>query len=240
MMETRILLQPAYLLHRAPFQNTSFLVDFFTYDYGRIRAVAKGARREKSKYRSLLQPFQPLLISMRGRGEVKTVNGIETSLSAIVLKRERLFSGLYVNELLTRLLNNYQEHTVLYKNYQETLINLQSNQEIEVVLRRFELNLLAGLGYGINLEEDAHSQLPIEPESNYRFTPDMGFELSDTDSRTNANPSVFSGRVLIALRKFELHDKAVAKSAKLLLRQALTFHLGDKPINSRALFSSFI
>ena len=159
MMETRILLQPAYLLHRAPFQNTSFLVDFFTYDYGRIRAVAKGARREKSKYRSLLQPFQPLLISMSGRGEVKTVNGIETSLSAIVLKRERLFSGLYVNELLTRLLNNYQEHTVLYKNYQETLINLQSNQEIEVVLRRFELNLLAGLGYGINLEEDAHSQL---------------------------------------------------------------------------------
>ena len=82
--------------------------------------MAKGARREKSKYRSLLQPFQPLLISMSGRGEVKTVNGIETTLSAIVLKRERLFSGLYVNELLTRLLNNYQEHTVLYKNYQET------------------------------------------------------------------------------------------------------------------------
>ena len=145
-METRVLLQPAYLLLRAPFLNTSLLVDFFTYDYGRIKAVAKGARRERSRYRSLLQPFHPLLISLSGRGEVKTVNGVETGLSAIVLERERLFSGLYVNELLIRLLYNYQEHTTLYKYYQETLINLQGNEEIEAVLRRFELNLLAELG----------------------------------------------------------------------------------------------
>ena len=60
-METRVLLQPAYVLHSQPFQNTSLLVDFFTIDYGRVRAVAKGARREKSKYRSLLQLFHPLL-----------------------------------------------------------------------------------------------------------------------------------------------------------------------------------
>ncbi|KRP36555.1 MAG: hypothetical protein ABS26_07410 [OM182 bacterium BACL3 MAG-120531-bin86] len=43
-MDARIALQPAYVLHRIPFQNTSFIVDFFTVDYGRVRAVAKGAR----------------------------------------------------------------------------------------------------------------------------------------------------------------------------------------------------
>ena len=41
-MDARIALQPAYVLHRIPFQNTSFIVDFFTVDYGRVRAVAKG------------------------------------------------------------------------------------------------------------------------------------------------------------------------------------------------------
>ena len=41
-MDARIALQPAYVLHRTPFQNTSFIVDFFTVDYGRVRAVAKG------------------------------------------------------------------------------------------------------------------------------------------------------------------------------------------------------
>ena len=64
-METRVLLQPAYVLHSQPFQNTSLLVDFFTIDYGRGRAVAKGARRERSKYRSLLQSFHPLLVSFK-------------------------------------------------------------------------------------------------------------------------------------------------------------------------------
>mgnify|MGYP001024454432 FL=1 len=236
-METRVLLQPAYLLHRAPFQNTSLLVDFFTYNYGRVKAVAKGARRERSKYRSLLQPFHPLLISFSGRGEVKTINGVETGLSAIVLERERLFSGLYVNELLIRLLYNYQEHTALYKNYQETLINLQGSKEIEAVLRRFELNLLAELGYAVNLEEDFRSHLTIDPKSNYRFTPDMGFELSETNPKLEESPHYFSGQHLIALREFDLRDEAVAKSAKRLLRQALAVHLGEKPINSRVLFT---
>ena len=52
-MESRVSLQPAYVLHTRPFQNTSLLVDFFTYDYGRVTAVAKGARREKSKFDQL-------------------------------------------------------------------------------------------------------------------------------------------------------------------------------------------
>ncbi|MDP6536706.1 MAG: DNA repair protein RecO [Gammaproteobacteria bacterium] len=235
-MESRVLLQPAYVLHRAPFQNTSLLVDFFTLDYGRVRAVAKGARREKSKYRALLQPFHPLLVSVSGRGEVKTVAGVETGLAAILLQGERLFSGLYVNELLTRLLHNQEEHTALYKHYQETLIALQGSENIECVLRRFELNLLAELGYALNLEEDFRSHEAIEPDSHYRFIPDMGFELLPSDD-ANDNPRSFQGRHLVRLREMDLQDRDTAKSAKRLLRIALTAHLGEKPINSRGLFA---
>ncbi|MDP6653813.1 MAG: DNA repair protein RecO [Gammaproteobacteria bacterium] len=236
-MESRVLLQPAYVLHRAPFQNTSLLVDFFMLDYGRVRAVAKGARREKSKYRPLLQPFHPLLVSVSGRGEVKTVASVETGLAAILLQGERLFSGLYVNELLTRLLHNHEEHTVLYKHYQETLIALQGSENIETVLRRFELNLLAELGYAINLEEDFCSHEAIEPDSHYRFTPDMGFELLHSDD-ANDSPHSFQGRHLVRLREMDLQDRDTAKSAKRLLRMALTAHLGEKSINSRGLFAS--
>ncbi len=236
-MESRVLLQPAYVLHRTPFQNTSLLVDFFTLDYGRVRAVAKGARREKSKYRPLLQPFQPLLVSVSGRGEVKTVTGVETGLAAILLQGGRLFSGFYVNELLTRLLHNHEEHTVLYKHYQETLVALQGGESIETVLRRFELNLLTELGYAINLEEDFRSHEAIDPDSQYRFTPDMGFELLHPDD-ANDSPRSFQGRHLVRLREMDLQDRDTAKSAKRLLRMALTTHLGEKPINSRDLFAS--
>ncbi len=235
-METRVLLQPAYVLHSQPFQNTSLLVDFFTMDYGRVRAVAKGARREKSKYRSLVQAFHPLLVSFSGRGEVKTVGAVEAGHGAIVLQGERLFSGMYVNEILCRLLHNHEEHKSLYLNYQDTLIGLQGNSNMEVILRKFELNLLAELGYAINLDEDYLSHQPITEECRYRFTPDVGFEITDQEEEPDKNPRIFRGLHLIALRQLDIEEKESAKAAKRLLRIALGAHLGEKPLNSRALF----
>ena len=207
-------------------------------DYGRVRAVAKGARSAKSKYRSLLQVFHPLLISFSGRGELKTVTGIESGLAAINLQADRLFSGLYVNELLTRLLLNHVEHKDLYKSYQNTLVALLGDAHIEWVLRRFELSLLAELGYAINLESDCHTHEPIAAACSYRFTPDVGFELV-TDATAGPNSArLFAGEHIVALRKLELDDKNIAKTAKRLLRMALSTHLGDKPLNSRSLFAN--
>ena len=235
-MDTRVLLQPAYVLHSQPFKNTSLLVDFFTIDYGRVRVVAKGARREKSKYRSLIQAFHPLLISFGGRGELKNLVAAEASHMAIVLKGKRLFSGMYVNEILSRLLHNYEEHKGLYKTYQDTLIALQGNSSIEILLRRFELNLLTELGYAINLNEDYISHQPIMKECQYRFTPDVGFELTDQDEISSNDPRIFRGIDLIALRELTLDDPTAAMAAKRLLRLALGAHLGERPLSSRALF----
>jgi len=239
-MESRVLLQPAYVLHSRPFQNTSLLVDFFCMDYGRVRAIARGARSAKSKTRSLLQLFHPLLVSFSGRGEVKTVSGIESGLAAINLQGQRLFSGMYVNELLTRMLMLHVEHKSLYMDYQTALAALQGDADMEVVLRRFELSLLSELGYAINLQTDCRSQTPISSSQTYRFTPDVGFELTQEaldDHGSAANPRLFHGEHLIALREFDFSKRESAQAAKRLLRLALNAHLGDRPLHSRSLFA---
>lgn len=240
-MENRVQLQPAYVLHSRPFQNTSVLLDFFCMDYGRVRAIAKGARSARSKSRSLLQLFHPLLVSLTGRGEVKTVTGVESGHAAISLHGQRLFSGLYVNELLTRMLMLHVEHKALYLHYQEALTQLQGEADVELVLRRFELNLLAELGYAINLQVDCRTHAEITPEQVYRFTPDIGFEVTDetlTADEGGANPRLFLGTHLIALREFDLASREHAQAAKRLLRIALTAHLGDRPLHSRSLFAT--
>lgn len=240
-MEQRVQLQPAYVLHSRPFQNTSLLLDFFCMDYGRIRAIARGVRSNKSKMRPLLQLFHPLLVSFSGRGEVKTVTGIESSLAAISLQGQRLFSGLYVNELLTRMLMLHVEHKDLYMMYQDTLAELQGETDLEVVLRRFELNLLADLGYAVNLQVDCRTHSDIVGNQVYRFTPDIGFEITDEEmpaDNSPANPRLFRGEQLIALREFDLQQRENAQAAKRLLRLALNAHLGDKPLYSRSLFTA--
>lgn len=235
-MDNRVQLQPAYVLHKQAFQNTSLLVDFFCLDYGRVRGVAKGARREKSKYRSTLQPFQPLLLSFSGRGEVKTVVGVESSVAALNLKGQRLFSGMYLNELLARLLHNHVEHKPLYVAYQDTLLALKSDDNLELLLRKFELGLLAELGYGINLETDCETESPIVADCFYRFVPDVGFSPSVKELSSADKAMLYRGGDLLRLSKFDFSDKAVAQTAKRLLRSALAAHLGDKPLHSRSLF----
>ena len=237
-MQMRIHLQPAYVLFSQPFQNTSVMVDFFTLEFGRVRAIAKGARREKSRYRSLLQPFHPLLINFSGRGDVKTIGNIESGYASFSLVGDRLFSGLYLNEILCRLLQNFQEHQSLYRTYQDTLVALQGLEGIEVILRKFELNLLTELGYAIDFRQDYLTRKPIQKNKHYRFIPDAGFELVtalETDGRIE---NFFEGSDLIALKELSFNEKSVARAAKRLLRLALRVHLGDKPLQSRSLFTN--
>ena len=248
-MDARIALQPAYVLHRTPFQNTSFIVDFFTVDYGRVRAVAKGARGAKSRSRSILQPFQPLLISLSGRSDLKTLTGVEPMHEALRLEATRLFSGLYVNELLARLLQDHEEHRALFGFYQDTLVSLQGISRIDSVLRHFELSLLSELGYGLNLESECDLQNEISATEYYRFDAQLGFSLVSRASSSEQNragshnhahhgEALYPDSAIIALREADFDAPENAKFAKHILRRALAEHLGTKPLNSRSLFVS--
>ena len=234
-MNTKISLQQAFILHRYPFQNTSLILDFFTLNFGRQRAIVKGGRASKFKSRSLLQPFQPVLVSLSGRGELKTLVGIESYAASINLQGEFLFSGLYINELLMRLLEGDIEHDLLFRIYQETLLRLQAGANIEPTLREFELELLSNLGYGINLENDYSTGQSIDASEWYQFYAQSGFAINrsnDESERTH----MFLGAHLIALRNREIEERNVLRTAKRVLRAALAEQLGGKPINSRNLF----
>lgn len=230
-METRIALQPAYVLHRIPFQNSSLIVDFFTRDYGRVRAVAKGARSAKSRTRSLLQPFQPLLIDFSGRTDLKSLGACEAMHESLRLRAQRLYSGLYINELLVRLIQTGDEHAALYGFYQDTLIALQGNADLGSTLRHFEFSLLSELGYGINFDTEVDSQASIESSAHYNFIPDQGFIQCETQSSQS-----FTGAEIQAIRDECFSETAYAAAAKRLSRLALEKQLGPRPLMSRSLF----
>lgn len=237
-MENRVYLQPAYILHKQPYQNSSLLVDFFCLDYGRVRAVARGARRPKSRHRALLQEFQPLLVSFTGKGEVKTVASVEAGAAPCNLSGERLFSGLYLNELITRLLMSHVEHAELYLHYEATLAGLRGEQDLNRVLRSFELGLLDELGYGLNLDQDCVTREAILPGEYYLFVPEHGFErLSGPSGTETGVGNVFLGSHIIDLHKLDFGGSDSAIAGKKIIRLALQVHLNGRPLHSRNLFA---
>ena len=220
-------MNPAFILHRRPFQNTSLLLEFFIAGTGRLPLIAKGAAR--SKLRAELQQFQPLSIDWRGRGEVRTLVNAEPTDRPLALSGRKLYCGFYINELLTRLLPREERHDALFESYWRTLVMLAHVDDIDWQLRLFEIRLLHELGYGLALTRTVDGR-EIEAEGRYLFTPDLGFTLAG-----HGNPAV-SGATLQALHQGSWHERWQRVEARDLMRRVLDHHLGHRPLKSRELF----
>ncbi|MBA6143553.1 MULTISPECIES: DNA repair protein RecO [Pseudomonas] len=218
--------QPAYVLHSRAYKETSALVDFFT-PQGRMRAVL---RRARGKGGSLVRPFVPLELELRGRGELKNVGRMDSAGIAAWLHGDALFSGLYLNELLMRLLPAEAPSVALFEHYTLTLQALAEGRPLEPLLRSFEWRLLDELGYAFSLSQDVNDH-PIAADGLYRLRVDAGLERVEL-----AQPGLFRGTELLALAQADWSADGALLAAKRLMRQALAVHLGGKPLVSRELF----
>jgi DNA repair protein RecO (recombination protein O) len=177
-----------------------------------------------------------LLVSFGGRGELKQLNAVEAAPGACNLAAERLFSGLYLNELLVRLLQRQDPQPALFASYGETLATLAAAVDVDASLRRFEFTLLEALGYHFDLALDGHNGAPVVASGWYRYQPETGLVACQPGSA--APVGLFAGSDLLAIAAGQ-YGGAQANACKRLLRQALASHLGERPLHSRELFRQF-
>lgn len=215
--------QAVYVLHSRPYRESSLLVDCFSKNFGRVSLIAKGVRQAKSRRAGLLQPFIPLLISWVGRTELYTLCQLEAVCAQRLFSGEQLLCGLYINELLMRLLQREDPHPELFEAYEQLLNNLAQSLHPERALRLFEKTLLSALGYAFSFDL-------IEKESFYLFDASQGFVKTPVETH-----EAFSGESLLALKEENLVEHHL-KEIKKLMRQALFYLLNDKPLRTRELF----
>ena len=240
-------LEPAYLLHSRRYRNTSALLELFTVNHGRVGAVVKGIYSKGTSaqhLRSQLQLARPLLVSLSGRSDLKSLThfealpgaGVEGSASATAVpSAHSLYCVMYLNELLVRLLPAHFACPALFAAYQSTLSVLTEPVAIEPALRQFELQLLETLGHAIDFENEAGSDRRVDDDARYRFVPDHGF--CRLPAASNAADE-FQGVIVRAIGAHDFADVQVIRAAKRLLRLAINHQLGGRPLRSRELFQS--
>jgi DNA repair protein RecO (recombination protein O) len=230
MTTNKVILHPAFVLHSRPYRDTSLLVELFTMNHGRLTVVARSARGMKSRFKGILMPFLPLLVSFSGKTDLKALQQAEVNGRSYELKHDILLSGFYLNELLMRLLHSHEAYPNVYQAYQNTLSDLARSRLPEVELRLFEMCLLSNLGYGLHLDKTIGND-PVLPDVQYVF--EFGSGLSQAKSK---HPSNFLGKSLLALHVGNLTTQDEFRDAKRLLRSVLANLLGNKPLKSRELF----
>lgn len=234
-MTQRVTEQPAWLLHRRPWQETGALVDFLTRDFGRVGLIARGVRTSRSRRRGELVPFQALSISWSGRGDLPTLTAIEPVGVPTYLTGQRLSCGFYVNELTLRLMAREDVSAGCFAAYQTVIESLAGDHPPALSLRLFECRLLAEQGYGLELDRCGSGEA-VNPESNYVYDSEQGLRvLAPGDHRADDWRPVVSGQTLLGLLDGQLQDAGQLRQARLLLEAALRPHLGDRPLRSREL-----
>ncbi len=210
--------------------------------------VARGVKRGKVPKFALLQPFIPLLISWQGKGALYSMTQVELDKEPNFLRDRKLISGLYINELLVRLLASGDPHIDLFDFYQQAIQNLVVTDTEQVVLRLFEKRLLMTIGYELPLIKDVVMGSIVSSDYYYFFDLEQGPQKIEGNpsnlsnfgdvnvlSRMDKQTNIFKGSSLLALHNEELHTKEELQDAKKLLRMALALRLGSQPLHTRKL-----
>lgn len=225
----------AWVVHRRPYRDTSLLLELLTHDHGRIGAVARGARAQRSRWRGVLEPFQPILVSWQGRGELLTLTGAEAGGRPLRFPGTRLAAAFYLSELVLRLLRRDDPAPDVFHAYGAALQALAVSGEAEdAPLRLFEKRLLQALGYGLLLHATADTGLAVDHRRSYRYT----LEYGPVDSGTQTSGLLISGEALLALHREQFEDSALRAEMQRLTGAALRLYIGDRPLYSRSLYQS--
>ena len=132
----RVSLAPAYILHQYAYRDTSRILEVFTVEHGRLSLFARGAAGAKSPLKGVLRPFQRLLMSWSGKSEAGTLVAAEIDGAPTNLRKERLMSGFYLNELLLKLTERWDPHPEIFFSYASCVEALCAGEEEETALRR--------------------------------------------------------------------------------------------------------
>jgi DNA repair protein RecO (recombination protein O) len=223
--------EAAYVLHSWPFRETSLLVEVFTRNQGRISLVARGARRPKSALRGVLLSFNPLALSWSGKAELKTLHGAEWRGGYLTLKGAATICGLYVNELLLKLLHRDDPHSQLFDAYEQTLHELGTSPDAAATLRRFEISLLRELGYALALDRDVANDKPIDSQRRYTYV----IERGPVASELVQIGVELDGKTLLDMHAGEYSDPVTQQQSKNLMRTLIGHYLGTQTLHSRQL-----
>lgn len=226
--------QPAFVLHRRPFRESSALVDLLTRDFGRVAGVLRGARRARCAHG--IEPFGEIAVDWRGRGELATILRVEPAAPAARLAGDALFAGLYVNELLVKTLAREEPVSALFRDYRALLARIGANGDLEPTLRAFERRLLEELGYALDFVVDIETGRPIDCARNYAPVDGEGFREVDAARSAAGGEWILSGRQIAAIGAQDFSCESVRRAAKRIFGRALERRLGGRSLAARTLF----
>ncbi len=233
----------AIVLRTTDFAETDRIVSLYSRDFGRLRGIAKGAKKSLRRFGSSLEPFTLNELSFADR-ETHGLLRLERcrivkAYPGIAADMERLVHGSYLLELAETLTPEKEQHPEIF-DLLAFFIELLTGREFrEELLRFFELKLFGHLGYQPQFQQCMLCREPFDLEQAYGFSvrrggiicPRCAGQAPELLRLSNGTIRLLQqAQALDGLRLQRLYFSQVARDeSRRIFTRFLEFHIGHRP-----------
>jgi DNA repair protein RecO (recombination protein O) len=176
MKEARSFRVEAVVLRHTDWGEADRILTLYTRERGKVRAIAKGARKIRSRKAGHLEPFTHVTLQLAKGRDLLIVTQADTLDAYLPLGANLVKTGLasYVMELLDRFTyEDESENYAIFRLLTETLGRIATEPDSWLAIRYYEVHLLDLLGFRPHLFECANCGKEIQPVDQF-FSPAVG------------------------------------------------------------------
>ncbi len=163
----------AIVLRSLDYGESDRILTFLTDEFGKLKGIAKGARRSRRRFANALEPFSlsTILFSRKGRGGLALIEGSDviSHFAGIRVDLDRTLVAAYVAELADHFSVEGKKNLPLFDLLTDFLGFIESGRMTETAERFFELRLLKSAGFEPVLDRCVTCDIPLESVESPRF-----------------------------------------------------------------------
>ena len=231
------------VLRHSPIGEADRIVTIFTPELGKVRAVARGVRRTRSKLSGHLEPLTYVSASLSHGRTLDVVTEAQTVRSFRGLREDLslMSKAVYMAELADAFLAEREAGHDLFGLLSDCLAALESSPEPSRLLPWYEVRMLGLSGFDPELHECVECRLTLQPAS-YVYNSDLGGVVCDGCRGKSDGPvlplSLGANKVLRYYARRELGEAlvlavpaAVAREVSRVLRSYIR-HVLERELKS--------
>ena len=207
--------------------ETSKIVTFHTKHFGKIRGVAKGARRKKSKFSPLeILSHHTIVFYEREDKDLYILGECQAKETFPNIRKDikKVAYGAYLAELVNAV-STSEKNELLFDLFSKALHFLERKKDSEIIVRAFETRLLDILGFGLHLNTCLTCKKELK--ENFKFNPGLGGLICIHHPQDGI-------RILEETRKFLKYpgikkvSSQTRKELKTVLQNSILYHIGKR------------
>jgi DNA repair protein RecO (recombination protein O) len=202
----RLYVTDAIVLTRFDYGEADRIMTLFTPGFGKLKAIAKGVRRTKSRLGGSLEPLAELRVALARGRTFDVVTQVQVSHAWLHLRDslESTATAWYLAELADRSLEERHEAEGLYALLRHAYELLDAGMDVGRVARWYEMRLADELGVRPEVDRCVECDRMLDADEAFRWVPPLGGVLC---SRCPGPPADRAGLSLEALKLLKAYQR---------------------------------